>query len=287
MQTVTLNNGVEMPILGFGVFQVRPKDTERAVSEALAAGYRLIDTASAYQNEAQVGQAIRASGVPREDLFITTKLWVQDAGDELAKHAFETSLELLGLDYLDLWLIHQPLGDYYGAWRAMEALHGEGRVRAIGVSNFHADRLVDLIDHNDVTPAVNQIEMHPFYQRQADQDLMRERGVQAEAWGPLAQGRNNLFSDPVLSDVAGAHGKTIAQVVLRWLIQRQIVVIPRSVDPGRVRENFDLFDFALMDREMDRLAELDTGATVFADIRDPGLVAKIGTLRFDSQPTRA
>jgi 2,5-diketo-D-gluconate reductase A len=210
--TVTLNNGVEMPILGFGVFQVPPEQTEQAVTDALVAGYRALDTAAAYLNEKAVGRAIEASGIPRDELFVTTKLWVQDQGEETARRAFETSLERLGLDYLDLYLIHHPFGDYYGSWRAMEELNREGVTRAIGFSNFHSDRLVDLIEHNEITPAVNQIECHPFFQRNAEQELMRERGVQIESWGPFAEGRNNLFTDPTLSEIGATLGKSVAQV---------------------------------------------------------------------------
>src|SRR4051794_37649015 len=226
---VTLNNGVRMPILGFGVYQIPPDQTEQAVSDALAAGYRHLDTAAAYGNEEAVGSAIKSSGIVREELFVTTKLWVQDRGEDNAKRAFDKSLQRLGLDYLDLYLIHQPLGDYYSSWRAMEDLHEQGRARAIGVSNFYPDRLVDLIDHNEITPAVNQIETHPFFQRQDYQQLMRERGVQMESWGPFAEGRNNLFTDPTLSAIGDAHGRSVAQVVLRWLVQRKVVVIPKSV----------------------------------------------------------
>jgi 2,5-diketo-D-gluconate reductase A len=274
--TVTLNNGVEMPILGFGVFQIPAAETEQVVSDALAAGYRSIDTAAAYQNEEAVGRAIKASGVPREELFVTTKLWVQDAGEENANRAFETSLQKLGLDYLDLYLIHQPFGDIYGSWRAMQKLTQDGIVRAIGVSNFYADRLVDLIDHNEIAPAVNQVECHPFFQRAADQELMRERGVQIESWGPFAEGRNNLFSDPTLTEIGAAHEKSVAQVVLRWLIQRDVVVIPKSVRPERMRENFDVFDFELSTEEMGRIAGLDTGASLFLDHRDPKVVSQLG-----------
>lgn len=279
MRTVTLNNGVEMPILGFGVYQIPPEQTERAVTEALAVGYRLLDTAAAYQNEEAVGRAIASSGIPREELFVTTKLWVQDAGEENARRAFDTSLRKLGLDHLDLYLIHQPFGDVYGSWRAMQRLYHEGRVKAIGVSNFHADRLVDLIEHNEVTPAVNQVETHPFFQRTADQELMRERGVRIESWGPFAEGRNNLFSDPVLGDIAERHGKSVPQVVLRWLVQREVVVIPKSVRADRMAENLDVFDFALTDGEMARIAAMDTGRSLFFDHRDPAMVSRIGTAR--------
>jgi 2,5-diketo-D-gluconate reductase A len=279
--TRTLNNGVEMPVLGFGVFQIPPEQTEQVVVDALAAGYPSLDTAAAYRNEEAVGRAIRASGIPREELFVTTKLWIQDAGEDNATRAFELSLERLGLDYLDLYLIHQPFGDCYGSWRAMQQLHRDGLVRAIGVSNFYPDRLVDLIDHNEITPAVNQVECHPFFQRTADQELMRERGVQIESWGPFAEGRNDLFTDPTLSDIAAAHGKSVAQVVLRWLTQRDVVVIPKSVRPERLRENLDVFDFELTDDEMARIAALDTGASLFFDHRDPAIVSQIGTRRLD------
>lgn len=277
--TVTLNNGVEMPILGFGVFQVPPDETGAAVSAALEAGYRSLDTAAAYLNETEVGRAINASGIRREELFVTTKLWVQDAREQSARSAFETSLEKLGLDYFDLYLIHQPFGDYYGSWRAMERLNREGLARAIGVSNFYPDRLVDLIEHNEIIPAVNQIECHPFFQRTADQELMRERGVQIESWGPFAQGRNGLFSDPTLSEIGAAHGKSVAQVVLRWLIQRDVVVIPKSVRPERMHENFDVFDYELTADEIARIAALDTGASLFLDHRDPNVARELGTMR--------
>ncbi|MCG7322652.1 MULTISPECIES: aldo/keto reductase [Arsenicicoccus] len=276
---VTLDNGVEMPILGFGVYQIPPEETEQAVSDALAAGYRHVDTAAAYGNEAAVGRAIAASGIPRDELFVTTKLWIQDAGDQAARTAFERSLEQLGLDRLDLYLIHQPYGDYYGSWRAMQTLLGEGAVRAIGVSNFHPDRLVDLVEHNEVVPAVNQIETHPFHQRRADQDLMRELGVQHESWGGFAEGRNDLFTNPVLSEIGEAHDKSVAQVVLRWLVQRDVVVIPKSVRAERMAQNIDVFDFTLTDDEMARIAGLDTGESLFFDHRDPGMTKTLGGVR--------
>jgi 2,5-diketo-D-gluconate reductase A len=281
MQTVTLNNGVQMPILGFGVYQIPAEQTEQAVTDALAAGYRHIDTAAAYGNEEAVGRAIKSSGIPRDELFVTTKLWIQDAGEDNAKRAFETSLQRLGLDHLDLYLIHQPFGDYYSSWRAMQDLHRQGVIKAIGVSNFHPDRLVDLIDHNEITPAVNQIETHPYFQRTADQELMRERGVQIESWGPFAEGRNNLFTDPTLSEIGAAHGKSVAQVVLRWLIQRDVVVIPKSVRPERMAENFDVFDFTLTDDEMTRIAGMDTGTSAFFDHRDPAMVSQLGNVRIN------
>lgn len=273
MRTVTRNNGVEMPILGFGVFQITdPAECERAVSEALAAGYRLIDTAASYQNEEAVGRAIAASGIPREQLFVTTKLWIQGAGEGRTRAAFERSLQRLGLDHLDLYLIHQPFGDVYGAWRDMEKINAEGLSRAIGVSNFHPDRLVDLIMHNEVIPAVDQVETHPFHQRVADQELMAVEGVQIESWGPFAEGRNGLFTNPVLSSIAGAHGKSVGQVVLHWLTQRGVVVIPKTVRSERMAENLDVFDFELTDQEMAAIADLDTGASQFFDHRDPAMV---------------
>jgi 2,5-diketo-D-gluconate reductase A len=284
-QTVTLNNGVAMPLIGFGVFQISEDQTQAAVEAALEAGYRQLDTASSYGNEEAVGAAIAASGLAREDLFVTTKLWIQHAPtgsvEDDTKRAFDNSLRRIGLDYLDLYLIHQPLGDYYSEWRAMQELHREGRIRAIGVANFHADRLVDLIDHNEIVPAVNQIETHPFYQRATDQELMRERGVQIESWGPFAEGRNNLFTNPVLGAIAEAHGKAIAQVVLRWLVQRDVVVIPKSVRPDRMAQNLDIFDFTLTEDQMDQIATLDTGASLFFDHRDPAMVSSLGGRRID------
>jgi 2,5-diketo-D-gluconate reductase A len=279
--TMTLNNGVAMPVLGFGVYQIPAEQTEQAVTDALAAGYRSLDTAAAYQNEEAVGRAIAGSGIPRSELFVTTKLWVQDPGEENAERAFAASLERLGLDYVDLYLIHQPFGDYYSSWRAMQDLNREGVARAIGVSNFHPDRLVDLIDHNELTPAVNQIETHPFFQRTADQELMRARGVQLESWGGFAEGKNDLFSDPTLSEIGAARGKSVAQVVLRWLIQRDVVVIPKSVRADRMRENIDVFDFELSDDEMTRIAAMDTGTTLFFDHRDPEWVSRLGNSRVD------
>ncbi len=227
-----------------------------------------------------MGAAIKSSGLARGELFVTTKLWIQHAPagsvQDDTKRAFDDSLRRLGMDYLDLYLIHQPLGDYYSEWRAMQDINKEGLARAIGVSNFYPDRLVDLIDHNEIVPAVNQIETHPFFQRAADQALMRERGVQIESWGPLAEGRNNLFTDPVLSAIAEAHGKSVAQVVLRWLIQREVVVIPKSVRPERMAENLAVFDFTLTDEQMNQIATLDTGASVFFDHRDPAMVSRLG-----------
>jgi 2,5-diketo-D-gluconate reductase A len=278
---LTLNNGVQMPVLGFGVYQIPAEQTEQAVSDALAVGYRSVDTAAAYRNEEAVGRAIAASGIPRDELFVTTKLWIQDVGEGNARRAFEASLKRLGLDYVDLYLIHQPLGDYYRSWREMQELNRDGLTKAIGVSNFYPDRLVDLIAHNEVTPAVNQIETHPFNQRTADQSVMREHGVQIESWGPFAEGQNNIFSDPVLSEIGAAHGKSVAQTILRWLIQRDVVVIPKSVRPERMRENIDVFDFELTADDMARIAEMDTGATLFFNHDDPTWVSRLNSIRVD------
>lgn len=270
---VTLNNGVEMPIVGFGVFQIPPEDTEQAVVTALEVGYRLIDTAASYQNEEAVGRAIRSSGIPRDEIFVTTKLWIQNPGEANAKAAFERSLERLGFAHLDLYLIHQPLGDYYSAWRAMQQLHADGLARAIGVSNFYADRLVDLIEHNETSPAVNQIEVNPFFQRQGDEELMRTHGVQVESWDGFAEGKNNLFTNSVLTEIGAAHGKSVAQVVLRWLVQRGVVTIPKSVRRDRMEQNLSVFDFELDDDKMQRIRTLDTGASMFFDHRDPAMVS--------------
>lgn len=278
--TVTLNTGSEMPILGFGVYQVRPRETEAVVSAALEAGYRSIDTAAGYANEEAVGRAIAASGIPREELFVTSKMWVQQPGQDPAG-AIESSLGKLGLDYLDLYLIHQPYGDVFAQWRAMEAAHADGRLRAIGVSNFHPDRLLDLELHSEVVPAVNQVECHPFFQRADVQVFHDSRGVVTESWGPLAEGRNGLFTDPVLAEIGEAHGKSVAQVVLRWLIQRGVVVIPKTVRPERMAENLDVFDVELSDDEMARIAAMDTGASLFLDHRSPEYVEKLGTVRVE------
>jgi diketogulonate reductase-like aldo/keto reductase len=280
MQKVVLNNGVEMPILGFGVYQITDaEECERSVSEALRTGYRLIDTAAAYENEEEVGKAIKSGGVAREDIFVTTKLWIQDAGYESAKQAFERSLRRLQLDYLDLYLIHQPYGDVYGSWRAMEELYREGRIRAIGVSNFQTDRLMDLMLHNKVVPAVNQIETHPFCQQIETQKFLQENGVQIESWGPFAEGRNNIFGNELLLSIAGKYEKTVAQVILRWLTQRGVVAIPKSVRKERIVENFNIFDFELSPEDMDAVVSLDTKKSVFFDHRDPEIVKMIGTAR--------
>lgn len=281
METKTLNNGVEMPVLGFGVYQVEESVCEQCVSDAIAAGYRSIDTASAYMNERAVGRAIRRSGVPRGELFVTTKLWVQDAGYESTRRAFAESLERLQLDYLDLYLIHQPFGDVYGSWRAMEELYREGKIRAIGVSNFQPDRLVDLILHNEVVPAVNQVETHPFCQQIEAAAVMAAEGVQIESWAPFAEGRNNLFGNEVLVSLAAKYRKSVAQVVLRWLIQRGVIVIPKSVHPERMAENIDVFDFCLAPEDMNLIATLDTERSCFLSHRDPETVKWLGTMKYE------
>lgn len=276
--TVTLNNGVEMSSLGFGVFQVPDlAECERSVRDAIDVGYRLLDTAASYGNEEAVGAAIKSHGIDRSELFVTTKLWIEDASYEGAKAAFERSINKLQLDYLDLWLIHQPYGDVYGAWRAMEELQRAGRIRAIGVSNFYPDRLVDFVLHNETCPAVNQIEIHPFHQQADAQAILEEYKVQPEAWGPFAEGKNGLFSNEVLQAVAKKHGKSIAQVVLRWLNQRGIVAIPKSVRKERMAENFAIFDFQLDDADLATIATLDQKASSFFDHRDPAMVKWLGT----------
>ena len=282
MEYVKLNNGVEMPVLGFGVYQISdPEVCERAVGDALKIGYRSIDTAAAYGNEEAVGRAVHRSGVPREELFITTKLWISDAGYEPARKAFEESMSKLGLDYLDLYLIHQPYGDVYGSWRAMEELYREGAVRAIGVSNFQPDRLVDLILHNEVLPAVNQVETHPFCQQTEAAAVMASEGVQIESWAPFAEGRNNLFGNGTLVSLAAKYRKSVAQVVLRWLIQRGVVVIPKSVRPERMAENIAVFDFHLAPEDMDLIATLDTRRSCFLSHRDPETVKWLGTMKYE------
>jgi 2,5-diketo-D-gluconate reductase A len=282
MQKVMLNNGIEMPILGFGVFQIQDeKECEQAVYDAIMAGYRLIDTAASYLNEEAVGRALKRSGVPREDLFITTKLWVQDTGYENTKKAFEKSLERLQLDYLDLYLIHQPYGDVYGSWRAMEELYAQGKIRAIGVSNFHSDRLVDLILHNEVVPAVNQVETHPFCQQIESHDFMKDNNVQIESWGPFAEGKNNMFQNEILASIAEKYNKSVAQVILRWLTQRGVVAIPKSVRKERIIENFNIFDFELSQEDMEKISGLDMKESLFFSHRDPEMVKWIGTRKLD------
>jgi len=282
MKHIVLNNGVEMPILGFGVFQVRDAEVcERSVYEAIQTGYRLIDTAASYLNEDAVGKAIKRSGVPREELFVTTKLWIQDAGYERTKKAFEKSLHRLQLDTLDLYLIHQPFGDVYGSWRAMEELYREGRIRAIGVSNFQPDRIMDLMVHNEVVPAITQIETHPFNQQIETQKFLQENNVQIESWGPFAEGKNNIFQNELLLSIAGKYRKTVAQVILRWLTQRGVVVIPKSVRKERIVENFNVFDFELSSEDMDAIISLDTKVSSFFDHRDPEVVKRLGTVKLD------
>ncbi|QRY65566.1 aldo/keto reductase (plasmid) [Ensifer sp. PDNC004] len=276
--TVTLNNGLQMPILGFGVFQVPdPAECERSVRDAIDVGYRLLDTATSYGNEEAVGTAIRNHGIDRKELFVTTKLWIEDATYEGAKAAFERSLNKLQLDYLDLWLIHQPYGDVYGAWRAMEELYEAGRIRAIGVSNFYPDRLVDFVLHNKVVPAVNQIEIHPFHHQDDAQKILQEYGVQPEAWGPFSEGKNGLFTNELLQSIGKKHGKSVAQVVLRWLIQRNILAIPKSVRKERMAENFSVFDFELDQDDVASISALDQKTSSFFDHRDPEKVKWLGT----------
>lgn len=282
MEKVTLNNGVEMPILGFGVFQVPDAaECERSVLDALATGYRLIDTAASYGNEEAVGHAIRKSGVPREELFITTKLWIQSNGYDGARKAFETSLQKLGLEYLDLYLIHQPYGDVYGEWRAMQEFYKEGRVRAIGVSNFHPDRLMDLITHNEIVPAVNQIETHPFHQQIETQQFLIENKVQIQSWGPFAEGKNDIFQNEVLRSIGEKYNKTVAQVILRWLTGRGVVAIPKSVRKERMAENFNCLDFGLDEDDMAAIQTLDTKTSLFFDHRDPAMVSWLGNRKID------
>ena len=282
MKNVILNNGVEMPILGFGVYQINnPDECEQSVYDALTAGYRLIDTAAAYLNEEAVGRAIKRSGVPREEIFITTKLWIQDAGYENTKKAFAKSLEKLQVDYLDLYLIHQPFGDIYGSWRAMEELYRNGKIKAIGVSNFKMDRLIDLIDHNEVVPAVNQIETHPFTQQIESTKLMIENRVQIESWGPFAQGTNNVFQNELLVTLAEKYNKSVSQVILRWLTQRGVVAIPKSVRKERIIENFNIFDFELRQEDMEAIAALDMKQNLIFDHYDPESVRRLGNVTFE------
>jgi diketogulonate reductase-like aldo/keto reductase len=283
MKNVVLNNGVEMPSLGFGVYQITDQEEcERSVFDALQTGYRLIDTAAAYENEEAVGRAIKRSGVAREEIFVTTKLWIQDAGYESAKRAFERSLNRLQLDYLDLYLIHQPYGDVYGSWRAMEELYREGKIKAIGVSNFHPDRVMDLIVHNEIVPMVNQIETHPFHQQIETQQFLQENNIQIESWGPFAEGRNNIFQNELLLSIGGKYGKSVAQVILRWLVQRGVVVIPKSVRRERIEENFSIFDFELSAEDMNAIARLDTKQSLFIDHRDPKVVKMLGEIKFNT-----
>lgn len=274
--SVSLNNGVNMPLLGFGVFQMQDaEECERSVYDAIRTGYRLIDTAASYGNEEAVGKAIKRSGVPREELFITTKLWITDARDERTKPAFERSLRRLQLEYLDLYLIHQPIGDVYGAWRVMEQLYQDDRIRAIGVSNFAPDRLMDLIMHHQVVPAINQVETHPFNQQIETQTFLQENHVQIEAWGPFAEGKHHMFEHELLRSIAGKYQKTVGQVILRWLTQRGIVAIPKSVRKERIMENFTIFDFDLSQEDMAAIRTLNTKTSSFFDHRDPNVVKRL------------
>ena len=287
MQFLILNDGNKMPILGFGVFQVDPKETQRCVEDAISVGYRSIDTAQAYQNEESVGAAIKTAlvgGLKREELFITTKLWINDAGEKQALKAFDASMKKLGLDYLDLYLIHQPYGDIYGSWRAMKRLRDEGRIRSIGVSNFYADRIVDLCENSGVIPAVNQLECHPFYQREALKRVLDGYGIAFESWASFAEGKNDIFKNAVLSSIGEKYGKSSAQVILRWLIQRGIVVIPKSVKIERMKQNFDVFDFALAPDDMAAIAALDTDKTLFSEHRDDSMVKRIINWMKDNTP---
>lgn len=273
MEFITLNNGVKMPMEGFGVFQVPDAaQCEQAVLDAIASGYRLIDTAAAYMNEEAVGAAIKKCGVPREELFITTKLWVQDASYEGAKKALETSLSKLGLDYLDLYLIHQPMSDYYGAYRAMEEAYKEGKVKAIGVCNFYPERLADLCLNAEVIPAVNQVELHPFFQQENALKVMKEYGVQPEAWGPFAEGNHGIFTHETFTKIGEKYGKSAAQVVLRWNVQRGVVVIPKSVHKNRMEQNIEIWDFELSKEDMDEIAKLDIGHSEIVDHSSPEFV---------------
>lgn len=270
MKKIKLNNGVEMPMLGLGVFQIEDlKECEKTVLNAIESGYRLIDTAAVYKNETAVGNAIKKSGIAREELFLTTKVWIQDAGYEQTKKAFETSLGKLQTDYLDLYLIHRPLGDYYGSWRAMEELYEQGKIKAIGVSNFYSDEIVDLIAHNKVVPAVNQIELNPFYQREDDHAFLKKYDVLLQSWASFAEGKNDFFKNGILSSIGSKYGKSIAQVTLRWLVQRGIAVIPKSVKKERMEENYCIWDFELTAADMDAIAKLETGKSSFFNQRDP------------------
>lgn len=276
MKYVTLNNGVNMPQLGFGVFQITdPLSCEQAVTDAISTGYRMIDTAASYGNEEAVGRAIKHCGISREELFITTKLWISDTSYEGAKKAFQKSLDRLGLDYLDLYLIHQPLNDYYGAWRAMEELYKKGKVRSIGVCSFYPDRLADLIAFNEITPAVNQVEANVFFQQKGSQKYMESKGVTMEGWAPFAEGKNDLFHNETLKNIGAKYGKSIAQVVLCWLLQRGIVCIPKSIKKERMEENFNAFDFSLDKEDIQKIEALDTGKSCFFDHRDPVVVENL------------
>ena len=280
IETVKLNNGVEMPLEGFGVFQVPdPAQCEQAVLDAIACGYRLIDTAAAYMNEEAVGKAIAKSGVPREELFITTKLWVQDASYAAAKSAIQTSMAKLGVDYIDLYLVHQPMGDYIGAWRAMEEAYKAGKLRAIGVCNCYPHVLADICETVEILPTVNQVELHPFFQQENALALMREYGVVPEAWGPFAEGKHGIFAHPVLTAIGQKYGKSAAQVALRWNVQRGVVVIPKSVHKERMEQNLDIWDFQLSPEDMAEIAKLDLGHSEIVDHSDPKFVQMLHQLK--------
>ena len=283
MQNVTLNNGIEMPILGFGVFQIpNESECEQAVIDAIKTGYRLIDTAASYQNETAVGNAIKKSEVPRNELFITTKLWASDMGYENTKLAFQKSIDKLQLDYLDLYLIHQPYGDVFGSWKAMQELYHEGKIKAIGVANFHPDRVIDLIINSGFTPAVNQIETHPFHQQIETHQFLTDNNVQIQSWGPFAEGKNDIFNNETLKTIAVKYNKSVAQIILRWLTQRGIIAIPKSVRKERMKENFDVFTFELSEAEMQTISTLDNKTSLFFDHRDPNMVKWISERKLNN-----
>ena len=283
MQNVTLNNGIEMPILGFGVFQIpNESECEQAVIDAIKTGYRLIDTAASYQNETAVGNAIKKSEVPRNELFITTKLWASDMGYENTKLAFQKSIDKLQLDYLDLYLIHQPYGDVFGSWKAMQELYHEGKIKAIGVANFHPDRVIDLIINSGFTPAVNQIETHPFHQQIETHQFLTDNNVQIQSWGPFAEGKNDIFNNETLKTIAVKYNKSVAQIILRWLTQRGIIAIPKSVRKERMKENFDIFTFELSETEMQTIQTLDNKTSLFFDHRDPNMVKWISERKLNN-----
>ena len=283
MQNVLLNNGVEMPILGFGVFQIpNESECEQAVIDAIETGYRLIDTAASYQNETAVGNAIKKSGIAREELFITTKLWATDMGYEKTKLAFQRSLDKLQLEFLDLYLIHQSYGDVFGSWKAMQELYNEGKIKAIGVANFHPDRVIDLIINSGFAPAINQIETHPFHQQIETHQFLIDNNVQTQSWGPFAEGKNDVFNNETLKTIAESHNKSVAQVILRWLVQRNIIAIPKSVRKERMVENFDIFTFELSEAEMQTISTLDNKTSLFFDHRDPNMVKWISERKLNN-----